>query len=99
MEKEIKFKINYDMGIEIPKDMELKTFQTLFTYVRNALKIKYTRNIHIDSILKKCKSKFYKAVYDCIKKCVIINMKKAPQISITNISIIYNRQFLRLYNS
>ena len=94
MEKEIKFEISKDMEIEMPKDMELKTFQTLFTYVRNSLNIKYTRNIHIDSILKKCKSKFYKAVYDCIRKCVIINIKKIPQIFITNISIIYNRQFL-----
>ena len=103
MEKKIKFEISKDMEIEIPKDMELKTFQTLFTYVRNSLNIKYTRNIHIDSILKKCKSKFYKAVYDCIRKCVIINIKKIPQIFITNISIIYNRQFLdytihELYN-
>ena len=103
MEKERKFKIIKDMGIKMPKDMELKTFQNLFTYVRNSLKIKYTRNIHIDSILKKCKSKFYKAVYDCIRKCVIINIKKIPQIFITNISIIYNRQFLdytihELYN-
>ena len=103
MEKKIKFEISKDMEIEMPKDMELKTFQTLFTYVRNSLNIKYTRNIHIDSILKKCKSKFFKAVYDCIKKCVIINMKKVPQNFITNISIIYNRQFLdytihELYN-
>ena len=41
------------MGIEISKDMELKTFQNFFTYIRKSLKIKYTRNIHIDSILKK----------------------------------------------
>ena len=36
MEKEIKFKIIKNMEIEMPKDMELKTFQTLFTYVRNS---------------------------------------------------------------
>ena len=95
MEKEIKFKLIKDMGIEMPKDTELKTFQTLFTYVRNSLKIKYTRNIHIDSILKKCKSKFYKAVNDCIRKCVKINIKKVPQAFITNISIKYNNQFLK----
>ena len=95
MEKKIKFEISKDMEIEMPKDMELKTFQTLFTYVRNSLNIKYTRNIHIDSILKKCKSKFYKAVNDCIKKCVKLHIKKVPQTFITNISIKYNSQFLK----
>ena len=103
MEKEIKFKITKDIGIKMPKNMELKTFQNFFTYIRKSLKIKYTRNIHIDSILKKCKSKFYKAVYDCIRKCVIINIKKVPQTFITNISIKYNSLFLdytihKLYN-
>jgi len=94
MESEIKFKIAKDIGIEMPKDMELKSFQNIFSYIRKSLKIKYTRNIHIDSILKKCKSKFYKAVNDCIRKCVKINIKKVPQTFITNISIKYNSQFL-----
>ena len=94
MESEIKFIIAKDMGIEMPKGKELKTFQNFFTFIRKSLKIKYTRNIHIDSILKKCKSKFYKAVNDCIKKCVKLHIKKVPQTFITNISIRYNRQFL-----
>ena len=94
MEKEIKFKIIKDMEIEMPKRKELKTFQNFFTFIRKSLKIKKTRNIHIDSILKKCKSKFYKAVNDCIKKCLKLRIKKVPQTFITNISIRYNRQFL-----
>ena len=92
METEIKFKIKNDIGIEMPKNMELKTFQNFFTYIRKSLKIKFTRNIHIDSILKKCKSKFYKAVNDCIRKCVKIILKKfhKPLLLILQLNIIVN---------
>ena len=94
MEYPIKYKINEDFGIEIPKEMRFMTFQGFFTFLRKTLQIKYTRRIHIDSILKKCKGKFFKAVNDCLKQCVKINLKKLPQTYITNISIEYNKQFL-----
>ena len=94
MEYSIKYKINEDIGIEIPKEMKSMTFQGFFTFLRKSLQIKYTRRIHIDSILKKCKGKFFKAVNDCLKQCVKINLKKLPQTYITNISIEYNKQFL-----
>ena len=94
MENEIKYKINKDIGIEIPKEMNSMSFQSFFTFLRKSLQIKYTRRIHIDSILKKCKGKFFKAVNDCLRKCVKINIKKLPQTFITNISIEYNRNFL-----
>lgn len=94
MEYPIKYKINEDIGIEIPKEMKSMTFQGFFTFLRKSLQIKYTRRIHIDSILKKCKGKFFKAVNDCLKQCVKINLRKLPQTYITNISIEYNRQFL-----
>ena len=87
-------KISDKIGPEIPKNMESLSFQGKFTFLRKSLKIKYTRNIHIDSILKKCKGKFFKAVNDCLKKCLKINIKKLPQSYITNISIEYNKKFL-----
>lgn len=93
-ENEIKYKINKGIGIKIPKQMNSMTFQNFFTFLRKSLQIKYTRKIHIDSILKKCKGKFFKAVNDCLRKCVKINLKKLPQTFITNISIEYNRKFL-----
>ena len=103
MENEIKYKINKEIGIEIPKEMNSMSFQNFFTFLRKSLQIKYTRRIHIDSILKKCKGKFFKAVNDCLRKCLKINIKKLPQTFVTNISIEYNKQFLQftindLYN-
>ena len=94
MEKETRYIINDKIGVEIPKNMESLTFQGLFTFLRKSLQIKYTRSIHIDNILKKCKGKFYKAVNDCLKKCLKINIRKLPQSYITNISIEYNKKFL-----
>ena len=94
MEIEIRYKINKEIGIQIPKEMNSMTFQNFFTFLRKSLQIKYTRRIHIDSILKKCKGKFFKAVNDCLRKCLKINIKKLPQTFITNISIEYNKQFL-----
>lgn len=94
MESKIKYKINEDMKIEIPKEVNSMSFQAFFTFLRKSLQIKYTRRIHIDSILKKCKGKFFKAVNDCLRKCLKINIKKLPQSYITNISIDYNKKFL-----
>lgn len=94
MENEIRYTINKDICIEIPKEMKSMTFQGFFTFLRKSLQIKYTRRIHIDSILKKCKGKFFKAVNDCLKKCLKIYIKKLPQTFITNISIDYNKNFL-----
>ena len=93
MKNEIKYKINKEIGIEI-KTPKVKSFQNFFTFLRKSLQIKYTRKIHIDSILKKCKGKFFKAVYDCLKKCLKICIKKLPQTFITNITIKYNKPFL-----
>ena len=94
MEENTKYIINDKIGVEIPKNMESLSFQGLFTFLRKSLQIQYTRSIHIDSILKKCKGKFFKAVNDCLKKCLKINIRKLPQTYITNISINYNRKFL-----
>ena len=93
MENEIKYEINKDLIIYLPKDIKPMTFQGFFTFLRKSLQIKYKRRIHIDSILKKCKGKFYKAINDCLRLCVKISLKKLPQKYITNISIEYNKNF------
>ena len=94
MEREIKYEINKDLYIYIPKNMKPKTFQGFFTFLRKSLQIKYKRRFHIDSILKKCKGRFFKAINDCLRLCVKITIKRLPQSYITNISIDYNKQFL-----
>ena len=96
MEDRTKYIVNDKICPEIPKNMESLTFQGQFTFLRKSLQIKYTRSIHIDSILKKCKGKFFKAVNDCLKKCLKINIRKFPQSFITNITIEYNEKFLDL---
>ena len=94
MEEGTKYIVNDKIGVKIPNNMESLTFQGYFTFLRKSLQIKYTRSIHIDSILKKCKVKFFKAVNDSLKKCLKINIKKLPQSYITNISIEYNKKYL-----
>ena len=56
------FRINKDFNI--PNNHQT-TFQSTFSYLRKKLQVKYTRKTHIDSLLKKCKGKFFKAVHDC----------------------------------
>ena len=89
-----KFKISEDLGFELNEEMKSLSFQGLFAYLRKSLEVNYTRKLHIDSILKKCKGKFFKAVSECVRKCIKINVPKFPQSFITNIAIEYNQQFL-----
>jgi hypothetical protein len=94
MENEIRYEVNKDLYIYIPKNMKPKTFQGFFTFLRKSLQIKYKRRFHIDSLLKKCKGRFFKAINDCLRLCIKITIKRFPQSYITNISIEYNKQFL-----
>jgi hypothetical protein len=61
--------------------------------LRKKLQIKLTRKTYIDSILKKCKGRFFKAINDCLRKCTFIYIHKLPQRFITDISIDYNKFF------
>ena len=103
MENEIRYTLNKDICNVIPKGFKWVTFQRIFTILRKSLLIKHTRKTHTDSILKKCKGKFFKAINDCIKKCLKIYIKRLPRNYITNISIEYNKKFFEfniidLYN-
>ena len=89
------FIINEDIDNWIPRDKR-KSFQKCFSYLRKKLQIKQSRKTYIDSILKKCKARFFKAISDCIRQCLKIHIKKFPQSFITNISIEYNKSMLEL---
>ena len=89
------FTINRDIDTWIPQEKRV-SFQKCFAYLRKRLQIKQTRKTYIDSILKKCKARFFKAINDCLNQCVKINIKNLPQTFITNISIEYNKYFLGL---
>ena len=94
--------INPDIDVLLPKEKR-RSFQKSFAYLRKKLQIKLARKSNIDSILKKCKGKFFKAINDCLKKCT--NKKevfKIPTTFITNISIennknIFTKSFIELY--
>ena len=58
------------------------------------MQVKYSSKAHIDSLLKKCKGKFFKAVHKTINLCLKDKVKRLPQRFITNITIQYNRKFL-----
>jgi hypothetical protein len=94
--------VNPDIDILLPKEKRT-SFQTSFGYLRKKLQIKLTRKSNIDSILKKCKGKFFKAINDCLKKCTKKNNTiKIPHNFITNISIgnnknIFTKSFIELY--
>ena len=89
------FSINKEIEALLPQE-ERVSFPKSFSYLRKKLQIKQSRKTHIDSILKKCKARFFKAINDCIKQCVKIQIKKFPQSFITNISIEYNKYILKL---
>ena len=96
------YMVNPDIDILLPKEKRT-SFQTSFAYLRKKLQIKMTRKSNIDSILKKCKGKFFKAINDCLKKCITKdNTIKIPRNFIINISIennkdIFSKSFIELY--
>ena len=68
-----------------------------FNYFRKSLDIKhYKRKTEIDCLLKKCKTKFAKAFYGILLRCLNIRCKdyKLPRSFVTNININYNKKYL-----
>jgi hypothetical protein len=66
-----------------------------FLKLKMHLKMKMNvRKTHIDSLLKKCKSKFFKSIHQVMKKCFLCKIKKLPQSFITNIKIDSNKIFM-----
>jgi hypothetical protein len=96
------FFVNMDIDSLLPKEKRI-SFQKSFAYLRKKLQIKLTRKTYIDSILKKCKARFFKAIYDCLRKVTKKgSIQKIPQNFIINISIennknIFEKSFQELY--
>jgi len=89
--EEEKYKTNFDFII--PKDCST-SFQSIFSYIRKKYQIKFCRKSQIDSLLKKCKGKFFKIIHEIMNKCLTIAVKRLPQLFITNINIEYNKKYL-----
>lgn len=62
-------------------------FQNAFNKIRKDIKVKNSRKIHIDSLLKKSKGHFCRAVHDAILICLYLPVKRLPQSFATNIRI------------
>ena len=91
VQSEIKYKLNFNFTV--PKEY-CDTFQSIFTYIKKKFQIKFSRKSQIDSLLKKTKGKFFKAINDVMNICLNITVKRLPQSFITNITIEYNQIYL-----
>ena len=82
-----------DFDFSIPKDLQ-NNFQGIFSYIKKKFQIKFSRKSHIDSLLKKCKGKFFKTIHEIMNSSLNIIVKRLPQKFITNITIEYNQKYL-----
>jgi len=74
---------------------EINIFYSKIKYIRKKYNIKKSRKNHIDSLVKKAKSKFLKAIYECLKFCIhSCNLSRLPQKFIINTRIEYNKKVL-----
>jgi hypothetical protein len=83
-----------DFNFTIPKELE-SNFPGIFSYIKRKYQIKFSRKSNIDSLLKKCKGKFFKTVHEIMNLSLKIIVKRLPQTFITNIKIEYNQKYLK----
>ena len=70
------------------------SFHINFNNLRIKLGIEDSRKIHIDSLLKKAKSKCLKAIHEVLKLSLNLLIGRLPQNFITNIKIDFNKKYL-----
>ena len=75
---------------------EINAFYSKIKYIRKKYNIKKSRKNHIDSLVKKAKSKFLKGIYECLKFCLKPYINRLPQKFIINTKIEYNKKYLNL---
>ena len=72
---------------------EINIFYSKIKYIRKKYNINKSRKNHIDSLVKKAKSKFLKAIYESLKYCLhSCNLNRLPQNFIINTRIEYNKK-------
>ena len=75
---------------------EIIEFYSKIKYIRKKYNIKKSRKNHIDSLVKKAKSKFLKGIYEGLKFCLNSYINRLPQKFIINTKIEYNKKYLNL---
>ena len=74
---------------------EINVFYSKIKYIRKKYNIKKSRKNHIDSLVKKAKSKFLRVIYESLKFCLhSCKIKRLPQNFIINTRIEYNKKVL-----
>ena len=73
---------------------DINIFYSKIKLIRKKYSIKKSRKNNIDSLVKKVKSKFLKAIYECLKFCLNSFINRLPQRFIINTKIDYNKKFL-----
>lgn len=73
---------------------EINAFYSKIKYIRKKYNIKKSRKNHIDSLVKKAKSKFLKGIYEGLKYCLNSYINRLPQKFIINTKIEYNKKYL-----
>ena len=88
----IPFSGNY-FSIKPHSCKEMNIFYSKIKYIRKKYNINKSRKNHIDSLVKKAKSKFLKAIYESLKYCLhSCNLNRFPQNFIINTRIEYNKK-------
>ncbi len=88
-------KLASNMKEFIANDKKGKSIHSKFLYLKRQLNLgHFMRKTQIDSLLKKCKSKAFKNIYEALKKCLSIRLGRLPQLFITNIKIEFNKHYL-----
>ena len=74
---------------------EINVFYSKIKHIRKKYNIKKSRKNHIDSVVKKAKSKFLRAIYESLKFCLhSCKIKRLPQNFTINTRIEYNKKIL-----
>lgn len=87
---------NLDKNNKIFSRKEINAFYSKIKYIRKKYNIKKSRKNHIDSLVKKAKSKFLKSIYEGLKYCLNSYITRLPQKFIINTKIEYNKRYLNL---
>jgi hypothetical protein len=86
---------NLELGLLHTQTRHLShNFHLNFNHLRVKLGIDDSRKTHIDSLLKKAKSKCLKAIHEVLKLCLNLLIGRLPQVFITNIKIDFNKIYL-----
>lgn len=86
--------INVDKAKKKCSRKEINAFYSKIKYIRKKYNIKKSRKNHIDSLVKKAKSKFLKGIYEGLKYCLNSYINRLPQKFIINTKIEYNKKYL-----